>query len=392
MECHYGGSTTCISLQNPTIQKRYIANSGDLLIPGADFQSIQRTNQGQLETTKRGRLTCNHPSNQCKYPDWAYSWCCTITIGLFFFIFYLVTQYENGNERIDGEDEDEDEEDEDEGDDCFDCEGDSIPYSKGIIGVICFLYLASSCCLCFGRVFQSINNTEFGGSGGAKTKEEVDASVQKVKQNPLKIYIAVVTYHEEGTSEDSKTVVTHREQVLVPYQTCLDLSKDKIDYGHYPCILIQQTLEVCCGEPENANMLESMRKAAFERCKNKDKHCTAEILYQVDGFPEFQSVVSPQWKFCINGCVICLSNIVLLSPLWYMWFYLCGSGSVQFQHKRVVFFNQSPTSVPQQGQVLPFAAPGAGVQMIPMAQPGMMPMAQQQQTAQYVPVQTDLGV
>ncbi|GMI07877.1 hypothetical protein TrVE_jg2760 [Triparma verrucosa] len=213
-----------------------------------------------------------------------------------------------------------------------------------------------------------------------------------VKQNPLEIYIAVVSYHTEMVGENSRAVVSHHEEVLVPYQTCLDLSKDKIDYGHYPCILIRQTLEVCCGEPENAKMLDSMRKAAFERCKNKDKYCMAAILYQVDGFPGLQSVVSPQWKFCINRCVICLSNIVLLSPLWYMWFYLCGSGSAQFQHKRVVFFNQSPTSVPQQGQVLPFAAPGAGVQMIPMAQPGMMPMAQQQQTTQYVPVQTDLGV
>lgn len=358
------------------IAHKYIV-SGDL-IPGADFQSIQRTNQGQLETTKRVRLTCNHPTNRCRFPDWFYSWCFAIIIGFFLLAlsgYYLVTQAtdENGN-LIDEEDEDD------------------VQTRNGIIGFICFFYLASSCCLRFGRVFQHFI-PGFGGLGGAKTKDEVDASVQMVKQNPLKIYIAVVSYHmESGGEGGSYAVVSHHEEVLVPYQTCLDLSKDKIDYGHYPCVLIRQTLEVCCGEPEDAKMLESMRQAAIERCKNKDVACEAEILYQVDGFPGLQSVVSPQWKCCINRCVICLSNIVLLSPLWYMWFYLYGSGSAQFQHKKVVFFNQSPTSVPQQGQVLPFAAPGAGVQMIPMAQPGMMPMAQQQQTTQYVPVQTDLGV
>ena len=80
-----------------------------------------------------------------------------------------------------------------------------------------------------------------------------------------------------------------------------------------------------------------MRQAAFERCKHKDKKTVAKIQYQVDGFTYLQSAVRPEAKSYINKCVIRLSTCLLISPLWFTWFYLCASGTVDFQHKKVVF-------------------------------------------------------
>uniref|UniRef100_A0A7S2QUU9 Uncharacterized protein n=1 Tax=Triparma pacifica TaxID=91992 RepID=A0A7S2QUU9_9STRA len=361
--------------QRPHIRRGCIV-SGDLK-PGADFQSIQRNNQTKLETTKHGRLECRHPTNKCGLPDWCYSWLFTILIFCFLILVSMVgddveVEEEEESSNFGGFDDDEEDDDSLECTDEYGNQTECLDPKIPLLIIIGVLYVISSCCLCCGRVAQSVIYN----SG---TKDEVDASVQKVKENPVKIYISVICSHHESDGEGSgHTVITYSEQTPVSIGSCLDLSKGRIDYGHYHSILIRQTLEVCCGEPENANKLEEMRLAALERCKGKDKSVVAEIQYQIKGFKELLSVVPPERKLCINRYVLCLSNILLISPLWYMWFYLCGSGFVEFQHKKVFFFNQAPTGVPQQGQVQPFAAPGAGVQMMPMGgQPGMMPMAQQ---------------